>query len=86
MVLIVSKGEIYGLFRHERNYQRHFEICNINCCNIIRNYVFIFASANYWNIVSALKNGENTIVLYDIAGNQTEMKFTYDKTLNAPTY
>ena len=37
-----------------------------------------YSDANYDNIKSALKNGENILVLYDVAGNSTEYKFIID--------
>ena len=39
-----------------------------------------WSDANYQNIKSALVEGENTIVLYDIAGNKTTKTFYYDVT------
>lgn len=42
-----------------------------------------WSDANYENIKSALINGENTLVLYDIAGNTTTHTFTLDRV--APT-
>ena len=42
-----------------------------------------WGDANYDVLASLLKEGENTIVLYDVAGNSTEYKFKIDWT--APT-
>ena len=42
-----------------------------------------WSDANYQNIKDLLHEGENTIVLVDVAGNKTEKKFTMDWT--APT-
>lgn len=42
-----------------------------------------WSDANYQNIKSSLKDGENVFVLYDVYGNKTEYKFTLD--LVAPT-
>ena len=39
-----------------------------------------WSDANYQNIKSLLHEGENTIVLFDVAGNKTEKKFTIDWT------
>lgn len=37
-----------------------------------------WSDANYQNIKKDLKDGENTIILYDVAGNSTEYKFELD--------
>ena len=37
-----------------------------------------WSDANFQNIKTAVKHGENTIVLYDVAGNKSEFKFTLD--------
>ena len=42
-----------------------------------------YSDANYQNIKSSLVNGENTLVLYDVAGNSSSYKFTLERI--APT-
>ena len=42
-----------------------------------------WSDANYVNIKNALVNGENVVVLYDIAGNKAEYKYNFDR--KAPT-
>ena len=42
-----------------------------------------YSDANYQNIKSSLVNGENTLVLYDVAGNSTTYTFTLERI--APT-
>ncbi len=38
-----------------------------------------YSDANYQNIKSSLVNGENTLVLYDVAGNSTTYTFTLER-------
>lgn len=42
-----------------------------------------WSDANFQNIVGSLVQGENVIVLYDVAGNTSEYRFVYDT--SAPT-